>query len=773
MEKVQDMKKTIRSEGMEDSDMKGVSSLLKMKEGWREDGINGKDEGLNFVLRRSDLVGGLGSNTRGDLRANSDGSANGEDQMKIGKLGVVNENERGDAVDSEEYGYSIGDFVWGKIKSHPWWPGRVYDPSDASDYAAKIGQQGKLLVAYFGDGTFAWCHPSQLRPFGENFEEMMNQSSSKAFHHAVEDAMEEISKLVNLKMTCTCVRIEKIKPFVVNCGVKQGVMLPNKGIDKLGVSWTKPADVLTSLRRTAQLANSSDMLKLSVLKGWVGGFYNVKTGYIYNFPEYVEPEYIIGLEDQREENSENGIHNLEENGELGVLSRGPIEEEKESEKQGPSDNRTQRKHKSIADILGGSLHSKEKVGPPKRRTSNLVESSPVVKSGGLDEKINENGEGNKEKKRMRKKKREILSSETRETEIEESKQQKVGSVHEIEAKVPTNTRHVSRERKKSRYLSPPYTNPGRVDKKGDVTAESLRVSSIVRVGERMTKAAENLIGLCEKLSPKGHTQIQTVDSQIPKRVGGEDIIADMEMKASSANEVLLNVRSLACNPRRILSVDAVEGFLLDFRNSVYIDESKSDMKSREQSGRKRKSQDDVSSESNGQKVKSRSRKLKKTSVLGIENAKLHPVPISYHDGQTTNDLPSPGTKRQKKRGKKTNEPVLSTLNMKKASESKPTDPEKSDKGSSLVVSFGPGSSLPTKEDLPAFKNTSKSAQLEKSKKPVSAATPKSEASEVDAIKERLQVVTSMLDKSGGKLSKKMRAQLEGELKGVLEKISAD
>lgn len=858
MEKVQDMKKTILSESLEDSEMKGVSSLLKMKEGWREDGTDGKAEGLGFVLRgidmnredtggnkqeaggdlpdrRSVLVGGSGSGTRGDFGVNRGVLATGEDQEEIGRLSVESNNEKGDAVDLEEHRYSVGDFVWGKIKSHPWWPGRVYNSSDASQFATKLRQEGKLLVAYFGDGTFAWCHPSQLRSFEENFEEMTNQSSSKAFHHAVKDAMDEIGKLVTLKMTCPCVRTENSRSFVVNSGVKQGVLLPDEGMNKLGVSWTEPTDMLTSLRHIAQLANSVSVLELSILKGWILGFHRAKIGFGYNLPEYVVPEPILGLEDQREDAGENGRDNAEENGEMGVLSRGPIEEEKESGKHGESENRTQRKHKSIADILGASVHSKEKVSQPKRRVSNILESSPMVQSGGSVEKINENGEGRQEKKRGRKKKRAIPGSETGGSGTEESEQQKVKSVDESEAKDSDNKGYVSRERKKSRYLSPPYTNPSRLDKKGDVTAESLGVSSIVHLGEHMIKAAENIVGPCEKLSPKSpievHTEPTALNSQIVKQVNGETV-AHMEVKAS-AKDVLSNVRSLACNPQRKLSLDAVEGFLHNFRSSIYIDESKSDLKSRGHSGRKRKSQDDIQSESSGPKVKSQGRKPKKTSGSGIKTADLHSVPMSCNEGQAPSDLPSTETKPQKNRAKKANESVWDTpTNMKKTNGSKSSDQEKGDKGASLVVSFSPGSSLPTKEELLhifqkfgslnesktniyynnfcgiiAFKKFSDAesalessqkaspfgptrvnfklqeaspekskkgspSQSEKPNKPVPVATPKSEASEVEVIKERLWAMTSMLDKSSGKLSKKMRTQLEDELKGVLEKISA-
>lgn len=75
-----------------------------------------------------------------------------------------NDSESNDDEDDHETGFSVGDFVWGKIKSYPSWPGRIYDPLNASEFAMRYKHEGRLLVAYFGDRTFAWCDPSQLKP---------------------------------------------------------------------------------------------------------------------------------------------------------------------------------------------------------------------------------------------------------------------------------------------------------------------------------------------------------------------------------------------------------------------------------------------------------------------------------------------------------------------------------------------------------------------------------------------------------------------------------
>ncbi|KAG2405312.1 uncharacterized protein HKW66_Vig0045670 [Vigna angularis] len=122
-------------------------------------------------------------------------------------------------------GFSIGDFVSGKVKSHPWWPGRIYDPSDASNLALKLRQKNRILVAYFGDGTFAWCHPSQLKPFEENIEDMVKQSASRAFINVVQEAVNEVGSLLELKMSCLfpVKKTEFSWPLAGNSGVKERI----------------------------------------------------------------------------------------------------------------------------------------------------------------------------------------------------------------------------------------------------------------------------------------------------------------------------------------------------------------------------------------------------------------------------------------------------------------------------------------------------------------------------------------------------------------------
>lgn len=103
------------------------------------------------------------------------------------------------------YGFRASGLVWSKLKGHPWWPGEIFDTSDASELALKHQKKkGSHLVAYFGSNTFAWCDESQLKPFMSNYSQMANQSNSDAFISSVNLALEEISRRILSGMCCFC-----------------------------------------------------------------------------------------------------------------------------------------------------------------------------------------------------------------------------------------------------------------------------------------------------------------------------------------------------------------------------------------------------------------------------------------------------------------------------------------------------------------------------------------------------------------------------------------
>ncbi|MFS7896404.1 putative non-specific serine/threonine protein kinase [Helianthus anomalus] len=121
--------------------------------------------------------------------------------------------------------FSVSDLVWGKDRSHPWWPGQIFDSSDASEKAMKYHKKDCFLVAYFGDRTFGWNDSTTLKPFREYFSQIEREMNSAAFSKAVHCALVEVSRRVELGLTCSCIPrdiYENIKcQMVENSGIKQ------------------------------------------------------------------------------------------------------------------------------------------------------------------------------------------------------------------------------------------------------------------------------------------------------------------------------------------------------------------------------------------------------------------------------------------------------------------------------------------------------------------------------------------------------------------------
>ncbi|XP_050386641.1 PWWP domain-containing protein 3-like [Argentina anserina] len=321
----------------------GNSSCSGVNDAAKENGNVSADSGVNDGVEENgkclDEIGGnevVGASGAGK-------SENGEDEV-------------GEEAGDGGYEFCVGDFVWGKIKNHPWWPGQICDPADASEHAAKLKAKDKLLVAYFGDGTFAWCHPSQLKPFEENFVENSKLSSSKVFVIAVQQAVDEIGRLVRFKMSCGCMGEEfpsgSNRPLAQNAGVKEGVDIPEGRVGKFFGHLSQPIGLLAELKRVAQVASLTSVLELNVLKSLLSAFYYSKGGY--ELPVYIEPQLIPGLEDEQkmvevpvqwpsDDNLSSPVGSNTENAERSLLHKSP-----------PSIENRQphnRKEKSITDLL--------------------------------------------------------------------------------------------------------------------------------------------------------------------------------------------------------------------------------------------------------------------------------------------------------------------------------------------------------------------------------------------------------------------------------------
>ncbi|KAJ8753605.1 hypothetical protein K2173_022846 [Erythroxylum novogranatense] len=165
----------------------------------------------------------------------------------------------------------VGDVVWVMTNNQSWWPGKIYDPLDASKYAVDSQPSNCLLVGYFGSSHVTWCNPSQLKPFFENFEQKAGQKRSKSFLGAVEKAMVEFFKCLKQEMTCSCVH--KGQDSTVNVGIEEGVTLSECRFGEYSPSLFEPVKFLAQLKDLAQAVSKPGTMDLYVTKTRLLAFY--------------------------------------------------------------------------------------------------------------------------------------------------------------------------------------------------------------------------------------------------------------------------------------------------------------------------------------------------------------------------------------------------------------------------------------------------------------------------------------------------------------------
>ncbi|KAG8085872.1 hypothetical protein GUJ93_ZPchr0010g10524 [Zizania palustris] len=176
--------------------------------------------------------------------------------------------------------FQVSDLVWGKVKSHPWWPGEIFDPSDASELALKHQKKGSHLVAYFGDNTFAWCDESQLKRFVANYSQMEKQSSSDAFVSSVNYALEELSRRILSGMSCSCLPEELsdngMSYMVENAGLKDGVTCSAVNRSEILACFC-PENLLNYIKSLALFpGQGGDLLELVIACSQLTSFYRSK-----------------------------------------------------------------------------------------------------------------------------------------------------------------------------------------------------------------------------------------------------------------------------------------------------------------------------------------------------------------------------------------------------------------------------------------------------------------------------------------------------------------
>lgn len=219
-----------------------------------------------------------------------------KEQVKnVEKATLIKQNFRCTASDLY---FQVSDLVWGKVRSHPWWPGQIFDPSASSEKAMKYFKKDSFLIAYFGDQTFAWNEEAQLKPFRAHFSTMEKQSNLEAFQHAVDCALDEVARRVEYGLTCSCVSEEvrrKIKTqTIVNAGILKKSSRRDGGDNRLNASSFEPAELLNYMKILAQSSSDEiDRLELVIAQAQLSAFYCWKG--FYKLPEF---EMLDGLLDE-------------------------------------------------------------------------------------------------------------------------------------------------------------------------------------------------------------------------------------------------------------------------------------------------------------------------------------------------------------------------------------------------------------------------------------------------------------------------------------------
>ncbi|CAK8571969.1 unnamed protein product [Lathyrus sativus] len=194
--------------------------------------------------------------------------------------------------------FSMNDLVWGKVRSHPWWPGQIFDPLDSSAEAMKHFKKNSYLVAYYGDGTYAWNEASKLKSFRSHFSNIEKNKNSEVFQSALDFALDEVKRRVEFGLACSCIpkdTYEKIKHQTIeNSGIQQEPSFINRVDESLSVSSFLPENLMKYLKDLSKFPTGGfDRLELLIAKAQLLAFYRLK-GYSC-LPEF---QYFRGLDNE-------------------------------------------------------------------------------------------------------------------------------------------------------------------------------------------------------------------------------------------------------------------------------------------------------------------------------------------------------------------------------------------------------------------------------------------------------------------------------------------
>ncbi|KAM1749578.1 hypothetical protein ACFX12_010423 [Malus domestica] len=176
------------------------------------------------------------------------------------------------------YGFEVGDMVWGKVKSHPWWPGHIFNEALATSQVRRTRREGYVLVAFFGDNSYGWFDPAELIPFDPHYAEKSRQTSHRGFLKAVEEAVDEANRRCGVGLACKCRNAYNFRStsvqgyFVVDVpDYEPGAVYSENQIRKARDSF-KPIEILSFVKQLALSPLGDDQKSLSFNKSKATAF---------------------------------------------------------------------------------------------------------------------------------------------------------------------------------------------------------------------------------------------------------------------------------------------------------------------------------------------------------------------------------------------------------------------------------------------------------------------------------------------------------------------
>jgi len=273
----------------------------------------------------------------------------------------------------------VNDLVWGKVRSHPWWPGQIFDPSDASAQAMKHFRKNCYLVAYYGDGTYAWNEGSKLKSFRSHFSYIEKQKNSEVFRSAVDSALDEVKRRVEFGLACSCIpkdTYDKIKLQVVeNCGIRQEPSLVHRVDESLNATSFSPEKLMEYLKALSMFPTGGfDRLELTTVKAQLLAFYRLK-----GYSCLPELQYCGGLENDTDTLIDDTDKRLSEVNEHTILTSKNGDQTGTEDSKATNQSRRKRKHNlKVGDTAKKKSLLKPANGTPDSTHSDYLNDDEVI-----------------------------------------------------------------------------------------------------------------------------------------------------------------------------------------------------------------------------------------------------------------------------------------------------------------------------------------------------------------------------------------------------------